>query len=303
VGRADIAALTTVATSFTDLDHRLGGGHARTTLLTYVNDILGPLLHGRYSAEIGADLLTAAARLLDLLAFMSFDAGYQALATRYYASALAMVRTSGDRALTAHILTDMAMQACHLDQPGTAVSLAEAATDSARRCDAHRAIARSYAVLARCRALAGDAAGCDQAISAADKALDHAVGDDPHYVRFFDDHQLATEAMYAAGHLARWRAVRATSDVTTTRHEVMQRRHVLATATLACTFLIPGVKTLDVPRACDLVSKVVPLLPSLASARSLDAINQVRRSLAKFHHLHEVQTLEYNVIEALAAGP
>lgn len=301
VGRADLVALADVGTFFTDLDHRLGGGHARTALLSYIDSAVSPLLRGNYRDAVGQELFAAAARLLNLVGFMSFDSGYHALAGCYFARSLSLARVSDNEALAAHILTDMAMQACHLGQSSLAVELAEAATGYAHRSGARRSSARSHAVLGRCRALAGDASGADRAMSAADRALERS-GDGPSYVQFFDYRQLTTEAMYAAGHLSRWRTVRATADITTAKHEVMQRRHVLATATLATTFTVPGTATLDIPRACRLLAAVVPLLPSLASARSLNAINEVRRALARYDHLQEVQELEHQLIEAYAGS-
>jgi len=68
-----------------------------------------PLLHGSHDDTIGRELMAATARLCDLCGYMSFDSGRQGLAQRYFIQALRLAQASGDRALGAHILTDMAM--------------------------------------------------------------------------------------------------------------------------------------------------------------------------------------------------
>ncbi|MGH3931165.1 MAG: hypothetical protein ACRDTF_14445, partial [Pseudonocardiaceae bacterium] len=99
VGQSDIDALWAMGEAFTDVDRRLGGGYARSTLLHYVNQAALPLLHGSYGEVIGRDLMAATARLCDLCAFMSFDSGRQGLAQRYFVQALRLAQASGNRTL------------------------------------------------------------------------------------------------------------------------------------------------------------------------------------------------------------
>lgn len=83
----------------------------------YVNQVVLPLLHGSYDNTIGRQLMAAAARLCGLCAFMSFDCGQQGLAQRYFIQALRLAQAGGNRALGAHILADMSMQAHHVGTP------------------------------------------------------------------------------------------------------------------------------------------------------------------------------------------
>ncbi|MGH3933332.1 MAG: helix-turn-helix domain-containing protein, partial [Pseudonocardiaceae bacterium] len=92
VGQSDIDALWAMCESFTDADQRLGGGYARSTLMDYVNLVVLPLLHGRYSCAIGRELMAATARLCDLCGFMSYDSGRQGLAQRYFIQALRLAQ-------------------------------------------------------------------------------------------------------------------------------------------------------------------------------------------------------------------
>lgn len=87
---------------------------ARFTLLHYLDHVVITLLHGAYDNTIGRELMAATARLCDLCAFMSFDSGRQRLTQRYYIQALRLAQASGHRALGAHILADMSMQAHYL---------------------------------------------------------------------------------------------------------------------------------------------------------------------------------------------
>ncbi|OLT11758.1 hypothetical protein BJF78_26195 [Pseudonocardia sp. CNS-139] len=118
IGQAAVDGMWLMAESFTDADHRLGGGYARSTLIHYLDKVVRPnLLHGGYTERIGRGLLAAASRLSNLCAFMSFDSGEQGLAQRYGLQALRLVHASGDHALAGHILGDMSMQAQHLARP------------------------------------------------------------------------------------------------------------------------------------------------------------------------------------------
>ena len=116
VGRAEVEALWSMCASFSDADHRLGGGYARSTLVHYLDAVVRPLLiDGAYGGEIGRELMAAVARLCNLCAFMSFDSGEHGLAQRYFVQALRLAHASGNRALAAHVLGDMSMQAHHLN--------------------------------------------------------------------------------------------------------------------------------------------------------------------------------------------
>jgi transcriptional regulator with XRE-family HTH domain len=117
VGQADVEGLWQMSAAFTDFDHRLGGGYARSTLIHFLDAVVRPTLDGRYTDQVGRGLLAAAARLCDLAAFMSFDSGEQGLAQRYFLQALRLAHASGHHALTGHILGDMSMQAHQLGEP------------------------------------------------------------------------------------------------------------------------------------------------------------------------------------------
>jgi hypothetical protein len=305
VGRADVDAVWSMCTAFADADRRLGGGHARRTLTCYADDAVAPLLIGRYTDEIGRQLFAAVARLCDIAGFMCFDSGRQGLGQRYFITALRMAKTSGDQALGAHILTDMSMQAQHHGHAQEAVALADAGVAAATRSGSASILARCHAVQARALAQRGDASECDHALNQAERALDRAgVRGEPFWVGFFTPHQLAAEAMYAAAELHRADLVRRHAATALSAADGMQRRQVLATATLAASYLPAGDTpatdaATDVGQACEVLRGVMPVIGSLTSARALGLVSAVRGRLAHYPHLVAVQELERDLDECM----
>lgn len=97
VGTADVARLRAMVRSFDQLDGQFGGGHARRALVEYLRHDLTRLLSGTYSEEVGRQLFEAAAQALQLVAWMSYDAGLHDLAGRYFVQALRLAESSGNQ--------------------------------------------------------------------------------------------------------------------------------------------------------------------------------------------------------------
>ncbi|MGH3721835.1 MAG: helix-turn-helix domain-containing protein [Pseudonocardiaceae bacterium] len=292
VGQDDIDALWQMCATFTDVDQRLGGGYARSTLLHYVNHVVLPLLQGSYDDAIGRELMAATARLCDLCGYMSWDSGKQGLAQRYFIQALRLAQASGDRALGAHILVDMAQQAHSLGDSTQALDLASTGLDYGSSLTA----ARCAAWQGRVYALWGDQRACTQACSTAQRALDRAAPSEERlWFKFFTAEHLSYEMLRMASDLDRH------DDVQRLAPEVLDaasagglaRRRVLATTTLARSHLpAQGNPHSDLDRACDLLGQVIPLFGSLRSTHSLEQVNSVRRALASHAECSSVQDIE-----------
>jgi hypothetical protein len=305
VGSADVAAVWAMCSSFADADHRLGGGHARQALISCADEVVAPLLAGRYTDRIGRELFAATARLFDVAGFMCFDCDLQGLGQRYFVAALRLAKVSGDLALGAHILADMAMQALDRRHAEAAVTLADAGVATARRSGSGSVLARCQAVRARALALAGDAADSDHALGRAEDALDRAGGDDePSWVTFFTARQLAAESMYAAAELHRPGDVQRHAVLVLDTDDGMQRRRVLATATLAASYLPDGDgdAAADVEQACEVLRGILPVIGTQTSARALNLVGDVRRRLAAYPELPAVQELEHQFAQCTAVG-
>lgn len=307
VGRADVDAVWSMCSAFADADHRLGGGHARRALICYADDVVAPLLAGRYTDRIGRELFAAAARLCDIAGFMSFDSDCQGLGQKYFIMALRMAKTSGDQALGAHILTDMSMQAQHQRQAREAVALADAGVIAAGRSGSATVLARCHAVRARALATQGDAIDSDHALNEAESRLDRAASrSEPFWIAFFTPRQLAAESMYAAAELGRANLVQHHAASVLRAADGMQRRHVLATATLAASYLPAGEASADpaadVEQACQVLRGVLPEIDSQTSARALGLVGAVRSRLADYSQLATVQELEQDLRQCTAVS-
>ena len=306
VGRTDVDAVWSMCTAFADADRRMGGGHARRTLICYADDAVAPLLTGSYTERIGRELFAAVARLCDIAGFMCFDSDDQGLGQKYFITALRLAKTSGDQALGAHILTDMSMQAQHQRHAHEAVALADAGVAAAARSGSASALARCHAVQARALAMRGDANDSDHALNQAEKALDRAVPrSEPFWMTFFTPQQLAAEAMYTASELRRASLVQRHAVDALSNAEGMQRRHVMATATLAASYLpatdaAAADASADVEQTCDVLRGVLPVISSLASARALSLVSTVRTRLDAYPQVPAVQDLERDLDQCLA---
>lgn len=295
VGPADVQTLSIMSEAFADTDHRLGGGHARRTLAHYLSTVAIPLAAvGKYNDHVGQLLFTQIARLADVAGFMAFDAGHQNLARYYLTYGLRLAKAAENRVLAAHILTDLSMQALHINHPDSAVASAQAAVDAAAKDCFPLTLARCHAIAARACAAANDPVASDRHLVQAELLLDRR-GDvqEPQWVSFFSVRQLTVEAMYASHALGRTTYVQRHADAAhldQAAADAMPRRDVLANTTLAMSYLQPG--HADVERACAIMTTCLPLIGRLTSARALAAIEQTRRRLADFSTNAAVKDLD-----------
>lgn len=294
VGQSDIDALWTMAEAFTDADQRLGGGYARDTLMHYVNQVVFPLLHGSYTEAVGRELMAATARLCDICGYMSFDSGRQGLAQRYFIQALRLAQTSGNRALGAHILTDMSDQAHHLGNATQALDLATAGYRTALDCDSPSSAARCAASQGKAYALQGDQRACAQACTIAERMLDRMTSTrERTWIKLFTADHLTAQRLFMARDLGRTADVQRIAPEALTFSGGMARRHVMCTTDLAASYLpVKGNSHHDVDRACDLLGQVLPSLGPLRSTRSLERFNAVRRALGPHANRPSVQEFE-----------
>jgi hypothetical protein len=109
------------------MDDRFGGGTVLDLVRAQVRHVLDLLRNNAYSASIGIRLHACAAELLRLAGFLSFDAGRQGEAQRFWLAALRAAHAAGDRAIGANILGFLSCQAKDIDLLQEAIKLAEAA--------------------------------------------------------------------------------------------------------------------------------------------------------------------------------
>lgn len=192
-GPAEAVRVTTEA--FSQLDYRFGGGHARRAMVSYFESEVVPALRGASpDSAAGRELLAAAAALLRLIAWTAYDSGFHGAAQRYFTHALRLAQAGGDRALGGRILAGMSHQANFLGHYDHAVNLARSAAYGARDRATPTGMALFHAMEARALASAGDKPACLDALHQAEKWFAQRTPEnDPYWLRYFDEAELAAE--------------------------------------------------------------------------------------------------------------
>jgi hypothetical protein len=139
----------------------------------------------------------------------------------------------------------------------------------------------------------------------AERELNRAdLPDEPFWIRFFNEEQLAAEMMYAAHDLGQAAQVQQHAPTVLKSSAGMQRREVLAATTLAASYLPadrgPG-HPVDVDMACRVLTEALPAAAGLTSARGFASINLVRRRLAAYEGHPAVQQVEQDFKEFAGA--
>ncbi|WP_281180006.1 helix-turn-helix domain-containing protein [Nocardia amamiensis] len=298
VGTADIAVMWSMCDVFANADHHLGGGYARATLARFLDDVVGPALHGSCDSRTAPELYAVAARLCDLSGFMCFDSARQGRGQKYFRQALRLAKASGNVALGAHVLTDMSMQAHYLGRSKEALWFGAAAVRAADQSGSPSTAARCNALLARAYALRGDASASAEAMAEADRRLDRArPADEPDWIRFFTERQLSAEFVYVAYDGRRFLDVQRHAPMVLANSVGMERRHVLSAATLAASYVPVHVdtassRTTEIEQACQVLRDTMSAARGLTSARGIESINIVRRRLSPYSDMAVVQQVE-----------
>lgn len=194
VGAADLAAVRTTVSMFSQLDGAFGGAHARRALIEFLRSDVLPLLGEKNSADVKGALQEVAAEATLLAAWMSYDAGLHGLAQRYFVQALQLAEAAGARLLGASILDAMSHQATFLGHTHDAANLARAARAGAAGTATPSLEAHFYAMEARALAADGDSSAADKALSTSVRVFERReAGTDPDWFGYFDDAELSAE--------------------------------------------------------------------------------------------------------------
>jgi hypothetical protein len=140
-------------------------------------------------------LFSAVAEAALLTAWMSYDsAPANGLAQRYFIQALGLAQAGGDRLPGASILDAMSHQATYTGRFSEAASLARAARTGTAGIATATLTAHFHTMEARALARLGDARGCDRALGEAVREFERRTpDDDPAWIRYFDESELAAE--------------------------------------------------------------------------------------------------------------
>ncbi|MFI5470916.1 hypothetical protein ACIA6D_11880 [Streptomyces cacaoi] len=274
VGLGDVAAIKATADMFAQLDDQFGGDHARHSVIQYLNNDVTPTLRGQYTEQVGRVLFSTVAEATLLAGWMSYDACHHGLAQRYFLQALRLAQDANDRRLAGSILSAMSHQATFLGRYTQAATLARAALMGISPVATPTLRAQFHAMDARALARTGDVAACEAALSAATKALESRNSEDePEWISYFDEAELAAEAAHC------FRDVNRARQAVTHAENAMSGSHVrsdfFATMVLADAHLRAG----DVEEACRVALDAMDLGEQLKSARCISYLAEFRQNL------------------------
>ncbi|WP_332011162.1 hypothetical protein OHB56_40920 (plasmid) [Streptomyces sp. NBC_01635] len=276
VGLGDVAAIKTTADMFAELDDRFGGDHARHAAIQYLSTEVTPLLHGKYTEQVGRALFSTVAEATLLAGWMSYDACRHGLAQRYFLQALRLAQDANDRRLAGSILSAMSHQATFLGRYTQAATLARAALMGISPVATPTLRAQFHAMEARALARTGDVRACEAALTAATKALESRNTDDePEWISYFDEAELAAEAAHC------FRDVNSARRAVAHAENAMSGSHVrsdfFATMVLADAHLRAG----DVEEACRVALDALDLGEQLKSARCVSYLAEFGQNLSR----------------------
>lgn len=275
VGLADVAMVKSTADVFAQLDDRFGGEHARQAVVQYLSRDVAPLLTGTYTEGVGRALFSTVAEATLLAGWMSYDACHHGLAQRYLLQALRLAQDGDDRRLAGSILSAMSHQATFLGNFTEAATLARAARMGISRVATPTLMAQFHAMEARALARMGDTRACELALAEATKALESRnSGEEPEWITYFDEAELAAEAAHC------FRDVNRARQAVSHAQNAMSGSHVrsdfFATMVLADAHARAG----EVEEACQVALGALDLGEQLKSSRCVSYLAEFRRSLA-----------------------
>jgi hypothetical protein len=283
------------------MDDRFGGGTVLDLVRAQVRHVLDLLRNNAYSASIGIRLHACAAELLRLAGFLSFDAGRQGEAQRFWLAALRAAHAAGDRAIGANILGFLSCQAKDIDLLKEAIKLAEAARQGypggSPRVSAilHLRAAQAYAQTQEVRE-------CRTAIDRAYEALRDTAPQtgDPAWAYWLDEAQVNEQIGYCFTRLEDWDRAGSHLRLALRLQEAPDTREgALRRALLAATYARQG----DCERACHTAAKAVDLLArDVDSDRCVGHVRRVQQALGPYRRHATVAEFNERVDQAFGSG-
>jgi hypothetical protein len=300
VGRADVDAIREVTQTFHRLDNLFGGGRARSTVVRYLHDEVGPLLHdGRYSEAVGRELFTAAAEMTRLAGWMAYDLEQHGLAQRYLIQALRLAREASNDALGGEILAGMSHQAVYLHRADDALDLGRAAYESAAKAGLPALASESLIMQAHALAIGNEPSACGKALNAAEQAFDRSgAADTPQWLSYFDEAYMAAKF----GHCFRELGQGDKAEYFARRSLNMVDGYVRGRTFNVVLLANAQLQQQDLDAACATGNRALDLGSGLQSARTIKYIRDLRRRMSKFNTEPAVSDFQARAHELLPAS-
>lgn len=190
LGQREVIQLEEAARTMRQWNRRLGGALLRRAVLGQLAEV-ADLVREPQADEVARRLFSVMADLASTAASMSWDSGLDRSAQDYYRLALRAAHTGGDRLLGANILAGMARQLLSRDaaRPQDALELVRLAQEGANAGPRVRAMLHTREAWAY--AAAGRIGAFHRANGRAAEALTDAGDDEPYWIGYFDEAELA----------------------------------------------------------------------------------------------------------------
>lgn len=300
VGQGDVAAVRATVRGLEAMDHRFGGGYARTAAVRYLEGQAEPLLAGRFTDSVGRALFGAVAELTFKTGAMAYDVGAHSSAQRYFLSALELARSCGDRALGGKVLAVMSHQENFLDRPERAVDLARAAKLGATGCAPPRVHAMYCAMEARALARQGDSRGCGEAMNEAEDFFSRGTdGEEPQWIQYFDSAELHDEFAHCLRDLRRPKAAARQAELALESSDPAYAR----SRTFSRLVLVAAdVQRGEIERACATATRALESVARLRSSRVRRYVRDIADQMSPFIGTPMVDTFLQRLRAALETG-
>ncbi|WP_411158285.1 helix-turn-helix domain-containing protein [Streptomyces sp. CBMA29] len=190
LGMRDVEQLEETATAFRTWNHKYGGGLRRRAVLGQLQEVT-VLLHEHQAPLVEQRLYAVLAQLAGTAAGMAWDEGLQRRAQDYYRLSLRAAHAAGDRLWGANTLAGMARQLLYAARPTDALELVRFAQEGVRDEAGPRLRAMLYTREAWALAAVGRTAAFNRATEQARHALADASLDEPYWIGYFDEAELA----------------------------------------------------------------------------------------------------------------
>ncbi|MGH3842097.1 MAG: helix-turn-helix domain-containing protein [Pseudonocardiaceae bacterium] len=286
VGRGDLETVREMASIFSRVDQRHGGGHARMALVQYLTSDVATYLRGSYVDErVRKDMFSVASELAYLSGWMAFDNAEHSIAQHYFSVAVKLAAEADDPPMAGHVLRAMAHQAVDLGHVRQGLELSAASMDGTRyRMASPRERALVGVVYARALGAAGQNSAAARALITAENDLASATttDDEPSRVFFFGEASLAHETACT---------LRDTGDLpgalTQFHRSVRTRKATTFTRTHAVTLGYLGAvhaRRGEIDQACSTWSTALDVMDGIHSARARQTVVDMRAALSAFRH-------------------
>lgn len=191
LGVREVGELESTARAFRAWDHRYGGGLRRKAVLGQLSEVAA-YLDEHQAPHVEQRLYQVMAQLAGTAATMAWDSGLQRGAQNYYLLALRASHAAHDTAFGANVLAGMARQMLYRDKPQDALELVRLAQDGSRDTAGPRVRAMLHTREAWALSAMGRTAAFQRATAqAADCLASARPGDEPFWIDYFDEAELA----------------------------------------------------------------------------------------------------------------